>query len=158
MIENIRNYNILPITKTNAVIDTSAVCSGIQWLTCSRSHMVVTGGDDNALGITTYNLGDVSKPITSRFLLRSAHAAAITGLCIIGGKETRILTTGNDQRVRAWNLRMNSDGRAVVEIEKAGDVFTSIADVGDMAALTHEKILVVGNGMEVWSVEARALS
>lgn len=132
--------------------------------------LVATGGDDNALAISMYQSHDMScKPRT--FILRAAHAAAITGVCIMpvsvvdGGKESfRVVTSSNDQRVKEWEVSVSgSEGIVVVEIKNTGDVFTSVADVGDLAILSggteeneghdgKKQILVVGNGMEIWSV------
>ena len=120
--------------------------------------VVATGGDDNALGITIYQAGDLDqKP--QRVIVRSAHAAAITGLSFIGNdRELRIVTSSNDQRVKDWSLTLGkSDPLEGLELRKTGDVFTSVADVGDVTTLTGgagkaNKVLLVGNGMEVYEV------
>jgi WD40 repeat protein len=131
----------------------------------AKEHIIVaTGGDDNALGITIYrseNMGSRPRSI----ILRSAHAAAVTGLCFVQedgilkddqGKEMRIASSSNDQRVKEWSLRIGREGE--MELKKVGDVFTSVADAGDVAAFRgggsagDSKVLIVGNGMEVFSV------
>jgi len=57
--------------------------------------------------------------------------------------------------VKEWVISLDTDGEgANVQIKKAGDKFTSTADVGDLAVLRDRKVLVVGNGMEVWGFEA----
>jgi hypothetical protein len=124
---------------------------------------IVTGGDDNALGFT------ITHAIYNRFtfILRDAHAAAITGLCVLPesvfekGVETfRVVSSSNDQRIKEWEvsigeLEENPCGK--VEIRLVGDVFTAVADVGGVVVLRDgkdggKKVLVVGNGMEVWNV------
>ncbi|RFU30899.1 hypothetical protein B7463_g5455, partial [Scytalidium lignicola] len=118
---------------------------------------VATGGDDNALGITIYNSSALcsTNTVPPRTLLRSAHAAAITGLCCLptfefigNGEDTefRIVTSSNDQRVKEWSIRLNSssdkqsgDKEQAVLIHNVGDAFTTIADVGDMALINKKK-------------------
>jgi len=67
------------------------------------------------------------------------------------------VSSSNDQRVKEWSVSVK-EGRGV-ELERVGDVFTSVADVGDLAVLRNgvegdggRKVLVVGNGMDVWGV------
>lgn len=149
--------------------------SSIKSLDIARIHnrvAVATGGDDNALAITVYDAIDTRPEST---ILRSAHAAAITGLSFVlkaSAGELSIVTSGNDQRVKEWRIdasRLNrSEGledltpnhssktNDSVGINKKGDVFTSIADVADLTTLMHslgdKRVLVVGNGMEVYEV------
>ncbi|CAG8971441.1 hypothetical protein HYALB_00002024 [Hymenoscyphus albidus] len=138
---------------------------------------VVTGGDDNALAISIYQSSNMgAKP--QIFILRKAHAAAITGISIlpssfssdsldIGEGAFRVVSASNDQRVKEWEVSVavrEGDGGLEVRIRNSGDVFTSVADVGDLAVLgggggrgddsvgVGERVLVVGNGMEVWGV------
>lgn len=125
--------------------------------------IVATGGDDNALGVSIYDSADLSLE-PRRTILRSAHAAAITGLCFVHGgrvpvddEETlRILSSSNDQRVKEWGVGVGGEGG--VGIEMVGNAFTSVADVGDLAGFSEgriagdAKVLIVGNGMEVFNV------
>lgn len=127
-------------------------CLDVSALPSGKETLVATGGDDNALAFTLFSRTSESKT----FRLGSAHAAAITGLTFVPGTEDRVLSvvsSGNDQRVKEWCLKVEG---GEVGIEKKGDVFTSIADVGDVAFLggsrKEKKVLVVGNGMEVWDV------
>lgn len=117
--------------------------------------IVATGGDDNALAFTLFSSTSSNPKI---FRMRSAHAAAITGLSFIPrpvGGMLRVVSSGNDQRVREWEVRVVG---GEVRVEKMGDVFTAVADVGGVEVLRGEgegegrKVLVVGNGMEVWNV------
>jgi len=70
-----------------------------------------------------------------------------------------VVSSGNDQRVKEWVIHI-PDGDGAVEIKEKGDVFTSVADVGDVAFLRGgergegNKVIVVGNGMEVWKVSS----
>lgn len=126
--------------------------------------VVATGGDDNALGVTIYEAEGLQREPPKSTILRSAHAAAITGISFMprspikGGEELRIVTSSNDQRVKEWVLSLNrSDQMNDSALRKLGDVFTSVADVGDVTTLMNstqesKKVLVVGNGMEVYEV------
>ncbi|RDL33573.1 uncharacterized protein BP5553_07941 [Venustampulla echinocandica] len=155
---------------SNTKVHQNAIKS-LDFTFCStKNHtIIVTGGDDNALGISVYFTNDTSlHPVTH--ILRSAHAAAITGLCIMPGPTTKngkgrisIISSSNDQRVKEWTLYMDERNiqTGAVEIQKMDDVFTNVADVGDLVVLRdgtglgiarQKKVLVVGNGMEVWNV------
>jgi len=135
-------------------------CLDVTTESTQNSVIVVTGGDDNALGITAYSSANLdSKP--KSVLLCSAHAAAITGLCILpssGQNEddiVKIVSSSNDQKVKEWEFYIERN-----ELRKKGDMFTSVADVGDIAVIRNgdtlgeemPKVLVVGNGMEVFTV------
>ena len=95
-------------------------------------HLLLTGGDDNAVGITlmyssdsettvcqTVEKGNWSPNPRIRFqtlLIPSAHAAAITALEMLesrkeGGLTTlTVASTGNDQRLKVWRITLNEDG------------------------------------------------
>jgi hypothetical protein len=132
------------------------------------NHIVVaTGGDDNALGVTVYQADDLARKPRG-IMVRSAHSAAITGLSLLSkylsqdGEEMKIVTSSNDQRVKEWALRTGVDNALLdrlnqMSIRKVGDAFTSVADVSDLATLSTKegdprKVLVMGNGMEVYDV------
>lgn len=130
----------------------------------TKSIIVATGGDDNALAITMYNFQNLTLEPRS-IMLRSAHAAAITGLCVMPRsrdsashtqEELRIISSSNDQRVKEWSFKINE--RGVLGIKMMGDAFTPVADVGDLAILRDGRegrdatVLVVGNGMEAYRV------
>ncbi|KAL2061338.1 hypothetical protein VTL71DRAFT_7611 [Oculimacula yallundae] len=132
-------------------------------------HLVIaTGGDDNAIAISIYPLQHLhdSQLAPKIFMLRSAHAAAITGLSFVPRSDEAnfaIVTSGNDQRVKRWQVRLslgtdsNLTREPELEISQVGDVFTSVADVGDLSILhagegNSAKALVVGNGIDVWTL------
>ncbi|KAG4411066.1 hypothetical protein IFR04_015797 [Cadophora malorum] len=138
-------------------------------MTVSVSHFVVaTGGDDNALAVSVYPIQCLQDPHVRPkiFILRSAHAAAITALSIVSPTDKnrlRIITSGNDQRVKTWqaciDLGTKSDPNreSQLELSQVGDVFTSVADVGDLSIVSAgegcaSKALVVGNGMDLWDI------
>ena len=147
-----------------------------------KDIVVATGGDDNTLAVSIYRIQKSSKEDIGpeSIIFGSAHSASITGLCILprGGEDDcsfSIVSSSNDQRVKVWGVRLSGESqrredetrrrgdKCHVEIEKIADVFTPVADVGDLAVLDPpsngegcSKVLVVGNGMEVWNVPWRA--
>jgi len=132
-------------------------------ISCGDRTVVTSGGDDNALGVTVYYVSNMSLPSAApkTLILSSAHAAAITGLCFVpattmdAAQTLKIVSSSNDQRVKEWNVLLEEES-----IKMVGDVFTSVADVGDLAVLRggsksetdSTKILVVGNGMEIFDL------
>lgn len=121
---------------------------------------IATGGDDGAIAISVYSSLDINRPQV--FIQRSAHGAAVTGLTFLPYKDAddrslALVTSSNDQRVKEWEIQLSGDNHVdtYVRIEKRGDGSTAIADVGDLAVLSDgrnggSRVLVVGNGMEVW--------
>ena len=148
---------------THKLHQNSIKCLDVAVSKSTKSIIVATGGDDNALAITIYDAENVSLRPRS-IILRSAHAAAVTGLCLMlqnrvsegRDEELRITSSSNDQRVKEWSFQMNKE--AAADIELVGDAFTSVADVGDLTILRagagggEAKVLIVGNGMEAYSV------
>lgn len=147
-------------TSTHKIHQSAIKCLDFTIRDTEKSIIVVTGGDDNAIGVTTYSSDNLRMQPRS-ILLCSAHAAAVTGLCILptypqaGVEKLRIVSSSNDQRVKEWEYDVTH-----TELRKVGDTFTSVADVGDVAVLRDRdaltaggpKVLVVGNGMEVFTV------
>jgi WD40 repeat protein len=127
-----------------------------------RTYCVVTGGDDNALGITmltsTPGSEDTAFAISSRGIVRRAHAAAVNGVIAYRqGDEGHItaVTVSNDQRIKTWAVTTGRDGIAGVELR--GNVYSGVADPGDVdlldwaAGTTDSVIMVGGVGVEVWT-------
>jgi len=110
--------------------------------------LVVTGGDDNALGITVVSTRDGQQQFRS-LLVPRAHAAALTALKIVTRKrghddyELVIISAAIDQRVSVWNIRLalyspprskldlsaNKDMLEDLQVQKLGSAWTSVADV-----------------------------
>ncbi|KAK2043038.1 WD domain-containing protein, partial [Colletotrichum somersetense] len=116
--------------------------------------VILTGGDDNALGITTLVLaadgGRGFVPV-ARAGVRKAHAAAINGLTVLGAKgaggEVVFATASNDQRVKAWRLRWRE---GVEEVTLVADEYSGVADAGDIEVIGGGKLVVGGVGLEIW--------
>ncbi|KAK1832831.1 putative cytosolic iron-sulfur protein assembly protein 1 [Podospora conica] len=119
--------------------------SGSGWL-------VVTGGDDNALGFLELVWSGEGFVVASKSRVRSAHAAAVTGLRVVRaeGGVTEVATVSNDQRVKVWRVRRKvGGGMAVAMLENR---YSSVADPGDVEVIAPGRLMVGGVGMEVWEV------
>ncbi|KAL0935374.1 WD repeat domain-containing protein [Colletotrichum truncatum] len=115
----------------------------------SERFVVLTGGDDNALGVTTLDPNADFAPV-ARAGVRKAHAAAINGLTFL--KETNgggmvYATASNDQRVKMWKLCWRG---GVEEITLLADEYSGVADAGDLEVIGDGKMVVGGVGLEVW--------
>lgn len=141
-----------------------------------KGWVVLTVGDDNALGVL--HLGPVPTAAddgrsstgsrSCRAIVRSAHAAGITGIRIVGSREAgRVLfaaTISNDQRVKIWRVQLdsgvktNGEEAATVRLQLLQDRYSAVADAGDLDLLEGEnpdlggKLVVAGVGVEVWNV------
>lgn len=114
--------------------------------------LVVTGGDDNALGFLELVWSGEGFTVASKSRVRSAHAAAVTGLRVVraGGGLTEVATVSNDQRLKIWRVRRKAGGGiAVAMLENR---YSSVADPGDVEVIAPGKLMVGGVGMEVWEV------
>ncbi|KAI1636497.1 WD40-repeat-containing domain protein [Biscogniauxia mediterranea] len=146
------------------------------------SYLVVTGGDDNALGVMHIWAPPAPAPaapgdpdpeserrgfqIRSKSVVRSAHAAAITGVAVarLEGEDAVVVTASNDQRVKVWRL---VDWRRDLRVRLLDDRYSAVADAGDLEVLSgggggggggdggdgEEKdvrVMVGGVGMEIW--------
>lgn len=140
--------------------------------------MVATGGDDNALGLSLIRFqdadGNSSSSITiESLLIPHAHSAAIGAISIIPQAQghqrperlseygVRVITSGNDQRVKLWSIHLPSlsAGLEDLEVRKVANEPTAVADIADLAILENNgasghsiKVLICGIGMEIWTV------
>ncbi|KAK7397548.1 WD repeat-containing protein 6 [Neonectria punicea] len=126
---------------------------------------VLTGGDDNGLGVTSLTPlsgdGGIKRyTLSSRDIVRKAHAAAINGVALIRrGEATLGVSVSNDQRVKLWRIGPERTGLVM-------DEYSGVADAGDVEvmACTDEangvklkngdrlRVIVGGVGVEVWTV------
>lgn len=120
-----------------------------------HDRLVITGGDDNALGLTLMrtSISLLNRaPACQSLLLPTAHAAAITAICLQSNRSAsdatevhiRFLSAGNDQRVKLWSVTVSLDrlGRtwpniggeamAALDVDLLADTGTAVADVGAM--------------------------
>ncbi|KAK1755047.1 WD40-repeat-containing domain protein [Echria macrotheca] len=123
--------------------------------------LVVTGGDDNAIGFVELVWMDERREfvVRSKSRVKSAHAAAVTGLSVLGtGEEedddhgtVEVATASNDQRVKVWRAKW-SDGGGGVKVALVANRYSSVADAGDVEDIAPARVMVGGVGMEVWEV------
>jgi WD repeat-containing protein 6 len=143
-----------------------------------HTFMVATGGDDNALGLSLIQFQDTkyySSLITiESLLIPRAHSAAIGVISLIPhvhsdqrpeeqiGYSMRVITSGNDQRVKLWSVHLPSLSAGIenLEVRKVANEPTAVADVSGLAILKKKeevsghsvKVLICGVGMEIWDI------
>lgn len=126
------------------------------------SRIVLTGGDDNAIGITR----TTSSTKLHSLLVTKAHAAAITAITIVDTDSDGLwlVSASIDQRIKLWRININPDKFGVegIDIKLIKNVFTAVADVSSVEKyqLSDETtgVLVCGVGMDIWRIETGKLS
>ncbi|KAI1264797.1 WD40 repeat-like protein [Xylariaceae sp. FL1019] len=120
------------------------------------SYLIVTGGDDNAIGIAWL---DAQYRVQRKFIVRSAHGAAVTGIGIVrlenGDRDVVLVSSSNDQRVKTWRLRDWRSEEDGMRVELLDDAYSGVADAGDLAVWAEGergRVLVAGVGFEVWDI------
>ncbi|CAL8576721.1 hypothetical protein XPA_002587 [Xanthoria parietina] len=129
--------------------------------------LIITGGDDGALGITRRVVSKASAdPITSTLLIPKAHAAAINAVEYLHEipqtkpSQTHVfVSSGNDQRLKTWIVQVNNHSTSSNLIEDVvvrlqSNQHTSVADVSSLSAITTAKgvgAVVAGIGMECFA-------
>ncbi|KAF2085098.1 WD40 repeat-like protein, partial [Saccharata proteae CBS 121410] len=131
-------------------------------------HLVLTGGDDNAIGFSLVRAASPSAPPTvSTLLIPRAHAAAVTASALMPistredgeGQSYLAVTASNDQRIKVWLVSVDEkkEGMDGVQVRKLGEGATCVADVSGMDLVGLESgvrgVMVVGVGMEVWGFD-----
>ncbi|RMZ87557.1 hypothetical protein DV736_g5216, partial [Chaetothyriales sp. CBS 134916] len=140
-------------------------------------QLVVTGGDDNALGFTLQraSVTNTRQTDSHTLLIPKAHAAAVTALGVITSchasakVQAIVATAGNDQKIKVWKIEIPQDksGNRVCSMEalaarmtvcKIYEACTFVADISNIAQLQSDmagdeikrvNLVVVGVGMEV---------
>lgn len=128
-------------------------------------HILITGGDDNALALTLISSQPRSETSEERsneatihtLLIPQAHAAAVTALQIVRheGNESLWFVSGSiDQRIKLWKVEFG-DGEGVegVDIALKKNVHTAVADVSSMELVGRDRVLVCGVGMDLWRID-----
>ncbi|KAI1150490.1 WD40-repeat-containing domain protein [Nemania diffusa] len=107
--------------------------------------------------------------VRNKFIVRSAHAAAVTGVGIVRleneDRDAVIVTASNDQRVKMWRL---VDWKSMSpRVHLLDNRYSGVADAGDLEVVkewygdederladkkNQERVLVVGVGIEAWGV------
>jgi len=146
-----------------------------------ETTLIVSCGDDGSLGLILARSTPMhasTKPATSYafppMLVNRAHASAVTsGVIVTYGSRIFLLTSGNDEWLRLWEIVLQERGLEVtianaeepedaLQIQRLSKVKTNVADVSSMAVLDRNdqmglaRILICGVGMEVMRVEWEA--
>ncbi|CRG89998.1 hypothetical protein PISL3812_07039 [Talaromyces islandicus] len=135
-------------------------------------QLLVSGGDDNSLSVTTFQINS-GKPIITTVSVPNAHASAITAIKILdvatvrndqsgsAGVVVNVASSGNDQRVKLWRIRIDNTKQAAEEAIRVSldvDWYCAVADIAAMDVMempstnsnAKERVLVVaGVGMEM---------
>ncbi|KAL8773657.1 MAG: hypothetical protein Q9209_001423 [Squamulea sp. 1 TL-2023] len=137
--------------------------------TTSHDYLIVTGGDDGALGITRQMLSqDSVQPMTATLLIPKAHAAGInvveylSRVHYLADQSLQVhvfASSGNDQRLKTWVAFIKGGGNPNVLIESIAvrlycNRHTSVADVSSLSAISTAKgvgVVVAGIGMECYA-------
>jgi WD repeat-containing protein 6 len=125
-------------------------------LEVQTSILMITGGDDNALGVTVISSGaaTLNEPISNcrTLLIPKAHAAAVTGLVLLSritqednGELVTFASVSNDQRVRVWRITIHAESNSDlsqkdprmqhIEVAKVMECWTSVADAAAIELL-----------------------
>jgi WD repeat-containing protein 6 len=134
--------------------------------------LMITGGDDNALGITVISSGAATfnEPTSNcrSLLIPKAHVAAVTGLVLLSrvtqddnGELVTFGSVSNDQRVKIWRITIHAESNPDVsqkdprmqhiEVAKVMECWTSVADAAAIELLTlipHYRSLSSGSVAE----------
>ncbi|KAL8999176.1 MAG: hypothetical protein Q9169_001955 [Polycauliona sp. 2 TL-2023] len=111
--------------------------------------LIITGGDDGAVGITRRVQSEGSTgPVTTTLLIPKAHAAAVNAVEYLLGLPTNkscwehvFVSSGNDQRLKIWIIQVDrrdvpSNPIEGVAVRLHSDQYTSVADVSSLSAMT----------------------
>ncbi|KAK5721410.1 WD repeat-containing protein 6 [Elasticomyces elasticus] len=140
----------------------SSILSTISHSLTDGSTLVITGGDDNGIGITRLTAAGSMKTL----LLPRAHAAAVTGLAITStSKDSLTFASGSlDQRLKLWqaDVSVSLSGVDGVDFKRLGSDYTAVADVSSLASYTMDdgavRVLVGGVGVDFWRVSSGEVS
>jgi hypothetical protein len=130
--------------------------------------ILISGGDDGSLAFfrTSSSNGTVVGWRNKPAVVVRTHASAVTACAVIArDRKMYVLTSGNDQWVRLWEVSVadsaSSDHDSCdentdwMEIKRLGRIKTNVADVSSMAVLTSldgtdaPRVLICGVGMEI---------
>ena len=140
------------------------------------SKLVVSGGDDGSLAVLLLGRTWSTPSLDTAYavppvLLSRVHASAVTACTVLKyNHRIFILTSGNDQWIRLWEVTVRDGGGVtlpltsiygedIVAVSRRGKMKTNVADVSSMAVLevkeegSEARVLICGVGMEVVRVE-----
>ncbi|KAA8916127.1 hypothetical protein TRICI_001711 [Trichomonascus ciferrii] len=129
-------------------IHQSSVKSSIYLRSADNTLLHVSGGDDNALWVSSIQF---EGPIVSTKKVSSignAHSATIVGITKVS--ENDFVTTSVDQNVKKWAIDTNND------ISLVESKYTTVADTGPIDSTQFNNstvILFAGSGLSAWKIE-----
>lgn len=132
--------------------------------------LVVSGGDDGSLAFLLANSSTTDAGMETSYayppiIVTRTHASAVTACAILTScSRIFILTSGNDEWVRLWEIIPHLSTTAMdpsnpLEIKRLQKIKTNVADVSSMAVFREtddgkaSRVLLCGVGMEVIRVE-----
>jgi hypothetical protein len=153
-----------------------------------KATLVVSGGDDGNLAFLVHTSPPEAFPALGAapvavervppVIVTRAHASAVTAVAILSHpsrvrERFFLLTSGNDQWIRLWEVRVHlspqeEEGDMIagdpLSIQRVAKIKTNVADVSSMAVLDvieqdergqagAARVLICGVGMEVVRVE-----
>ncbi|KAF2721774.1 WD40 repeat-like protein [Polychaeton citri CBS 116435] len=122
--------------------------------------MVISGSDDNAIGLTMCHVGE--KHSFGSTLIPRAHAAAVTAIAVVERLDEDAFTfvsAGIDQKIRVWRVtRDTGDGGVnALRVERIATATTAVADVSSISMVKLSDgghgFLICGVGMDMWRLE-----
>ncbi|KAG8533184.1 uncharacterized protein KY384_001967 [Bacidia gigantensis] len=166
----IREFDVDPAVALKKIHRHSVHQSSIHCLTVldirsdtfpANNMLVVTGGDDQALGVVHVKVTPQgSKSMTTAALKCNAHASAITGIASLGRSDGtnvyRFATVGTDQMLKVWLIKVNHPNNesefVIVTLEEV--VCSSVADASCLESFEDaqgvSQLVVAGVGSERW--------
>ncbi|EME48579.1 hypothetical protein DOTSEDRAFT_39901 [Dothistroma septosporum NZE10] len=134
----------------------SAILSAVSLNDARVGRLMITGGDDNAIGVTL--VAERESEAFWTLLMPRAHAAAVTALVVVKTREHRFwfASASIDQRVKLWRVKVDAGkvGSEMVDVKLVANIFTAVADVSSMGKIQCEGgqvgLLVAGVGLDVW--------
>ena len=82
-----------------------------------------------------------------------------------GSKEFMVVTTGNDQLIKTWTIKVDASiaGAGGIRIQKCGAKCSEVADAACMDVIDEDKgtgktVVVAGIGVEKWDIGAQGLA
>lgn len=152
-------------------IHTSSIKSLETTKLSATCQLLIGGGDDNSLSITTFQQTATNKPVLTTVSVPNAHASAITAIKILDitpqndgtVSVVNIASSGNDQRVKLWRVSIDSSetGEEAIRVSLDVDWYCAVADIAAMEVMELpstcstdysqvERVLVVaGVGMDM---------
>jgi hypothetical protein len=135
-------------------------------------QLLIGGGDDNALSITTFCWFEENEPpVISTVSVPNAHASAITAIKILdvrnddknGSAIVNIASSGNDQRVKLWRVGIDGSSTKAISVSLDVNWYCAVADIAAMDVMnmpnnndegkTERVLVVAGVGMEMLRVK-----